>query len=104
MSNRSTVSTSRQRPRAPSLVADSQAIFSRNLKFWMTERGLKGGDLAKRLEKDPTAISKWVNGANGPDMRTIGLIAMILEVPITELFRDAATLKVRLTTSRTSVT
>ena len=75
------------------VLADSKAIFRRNLKLLMRLRGLNNVQLAKALteagvEKSDSVISQWKSGVSGPDLVTLGVLADVLEVPVRALFED----------------
>jgi len=75
-------------------LADSHDIFVRNLRILMGKQGMTAAELARRLGlKTRGAVSHWLNGLSGPDLRTLGRIAEIFDVPVAELFveEDATT-------------
>lgn len=69
-------------------LADSHAIFVRNLRFWLGNRNVKAAELARRLGKNQSTISQWLSDVSSPDLKTIGRIADILKIPVSYLFQD----------------
>jgi transcriptional regulator with XRE-family HTH domain len=45
-------------------------------------KGWKQKDLARALEVEPTTVSRWERGTNGPSMQTIAHIANALDEPV----------------------
>lgn len=56
------------------------------LKYFRLQNGMSQLDLALKLKVDKSFISNIENGKNNPTLNTIEKIAMILNVPLSELF------------------
>lgn len=57
------------------------------------EKGLSQKEMAERLSVSTSAVSKWENGKNLPDMIMISSIADILQVSCDELHNPEKTLE-----------
>ncbi|HHY87756.1 MAG TPA: helix-turn-helix transcriptional regulator [Chloroflexi bacterium] len=69
------------------LVSFQMTTFSDWLTKKLAEEGLKPADLAKRMGKDPSVISRFLSGERLPATETIVEIARALRVPPEEVFR-----------------
>lgn len=63
-------------------------IFAKNAKKRMGTLGLNQGDMAKRLSKDQSVVSKILNGNNPPNLTTLCEWADALEVSVSWLLAD----------------
>lgn len=54
------------------------------------QRGMTQSDLAEKLGVDKTAVSHWENGVSNPSSDRIPMIASALDVPVSDLFSEAA--------------
>ena len=57
------------------------------IKVVLCEKNLTGKWLAKKLNVNPTTVSKWCTNTSQPDLYTIKKIANLIQVPIAELLR-----------------
>lgn len=72
------------------VLASTREIFARNLKFWLKKRDISGAELARRLGGiDPSTVSHWLRKVSGPDLKTLGEVADVLEVPPWYLLHEA---------------
>jgi transcriptional regulator with XRE-family HTH domain len=71
------------------LVSFQMTTFSDWLTSKLADEGLKPADLAKRMGKDPSVISRFLSGERLPATETIVEIARALRVPPEEVFRAA---------------
>lgn len=67
--------------------------FGKLLIFLRKKNGLSQKELAERLSISTSAVSKWENGKNLPDMMIISSIADILQVSCDELHNPEKTLE-----------
>lgn len=49
------------------------------------EKGLNQKDFAAALNVSATAVNKWENGKNYPDLQNLQAISALLEIPVTEM-------------------
>lgn len=54
--------------------------FARWLDVTMSDKNIKGRDLAERLDVHDSAVSRWRSGRNAPNMETLTQIAKLLKV------------------------
>ena len=52
----------------------------------LTEKGLKQSWLAKKINKSPAEINRWVKGRVIPVYANMNIIAEVLDIPIEEIF------------------
>ncbi|CAL1518361.1 helix-turn-helix transcriptional regulator [Chitinophaga sp. MM2321] len=52
----------------------------------MDDRGLNNKDLAAKMSKSPSEISRWLSGGHNFTIDTLSEIAIALEVPIEQFF------------------
>ena len=67
--------------------------FGKLLKILRKKNGLSQKELAERLSVSTSAVSKWENGKNLPDMMMLSRIADILQVSCDELHNPEKTLE-----------
>ena len=67
--------------------------FGKLLTILRKEKGLSQKEMAERLSVSTSAVSKWENGKNLPDMMIISSIADILQVSCDELHNPEKTLE-----------
>ena len=67
--------------------------FGKLLIILRKEKGLSQKEMAERLSVSTSAVSKWENGKNLPDMIMISSIADILQVSCDELHNPEKTLE-----------
>ena len=67
--------------------------FGKLLIILRKEKGLSQKEMAERLSVSTSAVSKWENGKNLPDMIMISSIADILQVSCDELHNTEKTLE-----------
>ena len=67
--------------------------FGKLLIILRTKNGLSQKELAERLSVSTSAVSKWENGKNLPDMMMLSSIADILQVSCDELHNPEKTLE-----------
>lgn len=82
----------RQKMRRPAsgqkALADSHAIFVRNLRYWLETRNVKAAQLAARIGISRATVTAWIKGRSSPELLTVGKIADALDIAIGELFVD----------------
>jgi len=52
----------------------------------LTEKGLKQSWLAKKINKSPAEINRWVKGKVIPVYANMNIISKVLNIPIEEIF------------------
>ena len=67
--------------------------FGKLLVILRKKNGLSQKELAERLSVSTSAVSKWENGKNLPDMMMLSRIADILQVSCDELHNPEKTLE-----------
>ena len=67
--------------------------FGKLLVILRKKNGLSQKELAERLSVSTSAVSKWENGKNLPDMTMLGSIAETLQVSCDELLNPEKTLE-----------
>ena len=67
--------------------------FGKLLVILRKKNGLRQKELAERLSVSTSAVSKWENGKNLPDMMMLSRIADILQVSCDELHNPEKTLE-----------
>jgi len=72
-------------------MADSRALFARNLRGLLKERDISQGEFAKMVGVDRTTVTHWVRGTGSPDLGKLGPIADALTVPVGALFAEGNT-------------
>lgn len=71
------------------LANDAHDIVLRNLTLWLGKRKMRRAELARRLGITQASINHWYDGKASPSLTTVGEMAVILEIPLKELFHDA---------------
>lgn len=62
------------------------ADFGNRLTYWMAKRGMKAGELKKRMGvKDPGTISRWKKGRARPEGEDLLRLADLLEIGVNQL-------------------
>lgn len=61
----------------------------------MEAKGLSNKDLAARMGKSPSEISRWLSGSHNYTIDTLSEIAIALEVPVAAFFAPSAAKVVR---------
>lgn len=59
--------------------------FPRNLKIYMTMRGVTNAEMCERLSISRQALNCWLRGKNAIDYIRIDQIAKVLNVPVGQL-------------------
>jgi ribosome-binding protein aMBF1 (putative translation factor) len=62
--------------------------FPENLRRLMDDAGIDGSELARRVGRTPTTISRWRKGLKEPSFDDTDAIAKALGIPVTRLFQD----------------
>lgn len=70
------------------LDVNAKEIYGRNLKYWLRVRGWSNARLAREIGHVGSAVTHWTRFRSAPDMETIGRIALLLEVPLSDFFKD----------------
>lgn len=58
----------------------NKEYFARWLDGTLTERGIAGGEIAKAIDVNDSAVSRWRNGKGSPGLDSIMKLAKTLEV------------------------
>ncbi|MBR5430616.1 MAG: helix-turn-helix transcriptional regulator [Firmicutes bacterium] len=66
----------------------AKALFMRNLKYYMKERGITQIELARRISVSPATVSDWVNGKKPASYDNLDVIADVLNTTVANLFLD----------------
>jgi transcriptional regulator with XRE-family HTH domain len=69
-------------------LADGKKIVAQHLRYWTKTLGIKGVDIADRLEVSPSTVSAWLSGRNPIDSASLGVIAELCGLPLIEFVRD----------------
>lgn len=70
------------------LDVNAKEIYGRNLNYWLRLRGWSNARLAREIGHVGSAVTHWTRFRSAPDMETIGRIAVLLDVPLSEFFKD----------------
>lgn len=67
---------------------DFNEIFSKNLRYYMDERGISQNELAKHLNVSPTSVNNWCNGYKTPRMDKVDKICSFFHIQRSDLMND----------------
>lgn len=67
---------------------EQRKVFGKNLKHWLTVRGVKQVDLANQLNVTEGTVSQWISGRNMPKMGKVQKITDILDINKSDLYDD----------------
>lgn len=68
-------------------------IFSRNLRYYMSQAGKSQIDIINDLGINKSSISTWVNGTRLPRMDSVELLAQYLGIKRSDLIEDKGALR-----------
>ena len=63
-------------------------IFSKNLKYYMTEKNISQNELARYLNVSPTSVNNWYNGYKTPRMDKIDKLCEFFNINRSDLMTD----------------
>lgn len=67
---------------------EQKILFGKNLKHWLTIRGVKQVELAKELGVSESAVAQWISGRTMPKMGKIQRISDMLEINKSDLLEE----------------
>jgi len=67
---------------------EQKSIFARNLRHWLTIRGVKQVELAEKLGVTDGAVAQWATGRTMPTMSKLQRITDILNINKSDLLDD----------------
>jgi transcriptional regulator with XRE-family HTH domain len=70
------------------MARSSKKNFCDNLKRIMQAMDVDGSELARRIKRTPTTVSRWRKGIQEPSFKDMDAIASALGVPVQDLFLD----------------
>ena len=66
-------------------------IFSRRLRFYLSQNGMSQLDLAKRIGVSATSVSDWVNGRKSPRMNKVDAMCELFNCRRSDFLEDTPT-------------
>lgn len=67
---------------------EQKELFGKNLKHWLTVRGVKQVELAGALDVSESAVAQWVSGRTLPKMSKIQKITDFLDINKSDLLEE----------------